>query len=188
MKYLIYFITLLSVSCQPCHAEQSIDWYGKVAYNYILEQAAIAGGHQFQNNSYSLEAGIEVDPDGWESYRFGLYYFDQIGLDSVSQGRYDPQFIEVFGEKSWNLQDGCYGRIGWGYKLSQDTEIDNLNGNYKPVIESMTDRLSARFSVGKKIGKVELELSHHSNWMVGKPFNNRWEYHYTGISIGYVFK
>jgi hypothetical protein len=186
MKYLIAILSLIGVGCQPAYAEQSIDWYGKIAYNYIVEQPTIKGTYEFQNNSYSVEYGIEIDPDGASSYRFGLYWFDQIGMDKVSKGRYEPKYLEVFGERAYNVGD-WYGRIGWGYKAYQDAYINNIGSPSSQVIKSPLDRVTARFAIGKKIGQWEVGLGHNSNWFVNKPFDSRWEYHQTSISIGYVF-
>lgn len=193
MKYLIYILALLSVSCHPAYAEQSVDWYGKLAYNYHLDQPDIVVKHDFSAESYSLEYGLEIDPDGWESYRFGLYWFEPLRMDSYSKKIYNPKFLEIFGEKAYNISD-YYFRIGGGYKLYQQTEIfyvgktsGRILEDSMPVITNWLDRASARFSVGKKIGQWEVELNHHSNWFVGKPFNDRWEYHNTSISVGLIF-
>lgn len=190
MKHLIAILSLVGVGCQPTYAEQSVDWYGKVAYNYIVEQPGMKGTYEFQNNSYSIEYGLEVDPEDASSYRFGLYYFDQIGQDKISKWRYEPKFFELFGERAHNV-GSWYGRVGVGYKMLQSTQINNIvqtGKSYDPIIESQLDRISARFAIGKKVENWEVGLVHHSNWFVNKPFDNRWEYHYTGISVGYVFK
>ena len=73
-----------------------------------------------------------------------------------------------------------YFKAGVGYKV-QETEILYLEGNGNHPI-------SARFEYGIEKGNVSMGISHHSQWLVGFPFNNDGEYQKTELFVDYKFE
>jgi len=186
MRRWIYSISLLLGLCQNSLAEQTVAWYNKLSYNYILDQSLVlTGQHEFSDQSYSFETGLEIDREKDTSYRLGFYWFDQVGMNHRDKVIYDPKYFEVFSEKSFNV-DAFYARIGLGFKLYQDVYIKGSKSQLK-VIDSWLDRATARFSFGVKLDNWEVGAYHHSNWFVGKPVDDRWEYSQTSFSVSFLF-
>ncbi len=76
---------------------------------------------------------------------------------------------------------GSYFKVGVGYKL-ESTEINWEDG-------SVGDHpLSARFELGVERGAVSYGISHDSQWVTGKPFNDDMEYSKTELFIDYKFE
>lgn len=77
---------------------------------------------------------------------------------------------------------GCsstYLKVGAGYKF-QETEINWLDG-------SENHPISSRIEIGNEAGKVTYGISHHSQWLIGKPMNSDIEYSKTEFFIDYKF-
>ncbi|MDB4352462.1 hypothetical protein OAA60_03415 [Porticoccaceae bacterium] len=70
--------------------------------------------------------------------------------------------------------------IGAAYKLNEN--IRNYNG--EPYKSSPTARLEVYYQYDKFI---RFGVSHHSQWLKGKPFNDDWEYQKTELFIDYTF-
>ncbi len=86
-----------------------------------------------------------------------------------------------------SIPESAYLKVGAGYKL-QET---NLNRIDKGVITyNMNDPLTARFELGAEcfIPQITCGVTHHSQWLTGKPFNDKDEYSKTEIFIDYKFK
>ena len=185
MKYLRIIILLMATSCVPSHpayACQEENWYAKVESKYLWQQPYIED-YSFSKGAYSIETGVNINTED-NSYRFGISVYDV--AEVTDRSKYSPRTVELFADKSWWYLD-YYATIGVGYKAYQDTEVVHAENDRHVVITSHLDRATARFAIGRQVGNWEVAVVHHSNWMVGKPFNNRFEYHYTGVSIGYVF-
>jgi hypothetical protein len=72
-----------------------------------------------------------------------------------------------------------YLKVGAGYKF-QETKVNWLDG-------SKNHPISARIEVGNEVGRVTYGVSHHSQWLVGKPINSNYEYSKTELFIDYKF-
>lgn len=86
------------------------------------------------------------------------------------------------------LLSGCsstcttYGKVGAGYKFDE-IELIDLDTN-----ERMNDPLTARFELGKECAAWSYGVSHHSQWLTGKPFNNKDEYSKSELFIDYKWE
>lgn len=73
-----------------------------------------------------------------------------------------------------------YVKVGTGYKL-KEIEIYFIDG-------SKSEPLTARIEVGAENGNWTYGLSHSSQWLSGKPFNNDMEYSKTELFLDYTWK
>lgn len=72
-----------------------------------------------------------------------------------------------------------YAKVGAGYKF-RETKI--VGETYKE------SPLSARLEVGKNCNSYTYGVSHHSQWLVGKPIDNKTEYAKTEVFVDYVIE
>ena len=75
-----------------------------------------------------------------------------------------------------------YAKIGTGIKLGEA-----LMYGYNQTIEAESSPISARIEIGQEVGNLSYGVSHHSQWLTGKPFDDEWEYHKTEIFLDYKF-
>lgn len=97
---------------------------------------------------------------------------------------------------------GCAGqvpyiKVGAGYKIDETKEAyhykertiyhDELATNKIGFVEGNKDP-SARLEVGLEDGGWSYGISHHSNWLQGKPFDSAGEYQKTEFFIDYTYR
>lgn len=131
--------------------------------NYSDYSLHIEGGYEFPDSSFII---------GWHYGKgFGEYHDP-----SKFEGFVDYDFFE---EKDYSFI------IGAGYKFYCDQTIDLPSGD---IMEAEGDNLvSARIGMYKSFSNYQIGLWHHSQWARGAPFNDKWEYHKTEVTISYVF-
>ena len=71
--------------------------------------------------------------------------------------------------------------VGIAHKLSQTLTYDDTGGKIK---NSPTARMEVYYQYSKH---VKFGVSHHSQWLEGAPFNDRFEYSKTELFIDYTF-
>lgn len=191
MKYLILLLML-----SPICVADSYSIYNKVSLGYILQQPDSIhiekGGYKQDlytgdNVGYTLERGIIVD-----NYRFGMSWSDLLNQQG-NKDAHRPYKLEVFGDHYWRFKYFDI-KVGTGIKLFEQREVsvyngDTLVGTYDQYrgFGKLQDRFTARFSVTKQIGNYEIGIGHNSQWFVGQPVNDNFEYHKTEIVISYIF-
>lgn len=168
-----------------------------IAYNITNQNSVIDNKYLYEQPlygssvaSYHLESGIKVPVENGDTFKIGLYWYDLLNQDNSSK-MHRPYKLEVFSDYVWNFSGNWFSSVGVGYKILEQTEIKyELNGvdrtlttGNNPVI----DKIAARFSIGKHYGAYTVSLDHHSQWLKGKPFNNKWEYHVTYVGFSYTF-
>jgi len=77
-----------------------------------------------------------------------------------------------------------YLKVGVGYKFSEQDEIQFCCDDRVYAIDNGSD-YSARFEFGWERGNLSFGASHHSQWLAGWPFNDKWEYYKTELFIDY---
>jgi len=77
-----------------------------------------------------------------------------------------------------------YLKIGVGYKFSEQNEIQFCCDDRVYAIDNGSD-YSARIEFGWEVGNLSFGASHHSQWLAGWPFNDKWEYYKTELFIDY---
>ena len=87
------------------------------------------------------------------------------------------------------LLGGCasqtpYFKVGASYKFDEleMTFHDGTGGKRK------SDPIGARVEVGVEDESFNYGVSHHSQFLDGWPFNDKYEYHKTELFIDYVYK
>lgn len=129
----------------------------------------------YKDYSFHIEGGYEF-PDS--SFIIGYYYGQGFGK------YHDPSKLEGFIDYDFFEEKDYSFIIGAGYKFYCDQSIELPLGK----IESEDDdRFSARIGMSKNYKNYQIGLWHHSQWARGAPFNDKWEYHKTEITISYVF-
>lgn len=168
-----------------------------VAYNITNQNSVIDNKYLYEQPlygnsviSYHLETGIKVPIDNGNTFKIGLYWYDLLNQDSSSK-MHRPYKLEVFSDYVWNFSGNTFASAGVGYKVLEQTEINykvsyierEVSTGNNPTI----DKITARFSVGKRYGNYTVSLDHHSQWLKGRPFNDKWEYHVTYLGVSYTF-
>jgi len=190
MKYLLILLLISST----VFAEEYTT-YNKVGVGYVFIQPSHIVFHpsgykvdlyEGSNVSYHIERGIKVG-----NCNFGIGWHDALA-QGYSRDTHRPYKLEVFGDHYWRFKYLDI-KLGTGIKLMEDRTIDytrdGVDYEYDQYDEngSLQARFTTRFSIGKQIGKYEVALQHHSQWLQGKPLNNKFEYNKTEISVSYVF-
>ena len=178
--------------------------YGKISLGYILNQpsSVINRGtgktiELFQGDhlNYSMELGLNIKvPESNREFHLGLAFVDLLNQGESSEN-YSPYKFEVFGDYIFNFSSGYYTSIGVGFKIASDNRVVTKRSDpnflteeeYFTVNESYLDKLTARFSIGKKFKYYTLSIDHHSQWLAGQPFNDDFEYYVTSLNISYTF-
>lgn len=75
-----------------------------------------------------------------------------------------------------------YASVGAAYKLSEQQIWVEADGT------SMNDPFTARGEIGIEHDNFRYGVSHHSQWLRGKPFDDDIEYHKTEVFIDYVWR
>jgi hypothetical protein len=145
--------------------------------------------YQGENASYDIETGIKVPTENGDTLKLGVSWYDLLSKSTSSP--HNPYYFEVFSDYIWNFDDKMFTSIGVGYKILEQTQInyEYQNGKYRIYTgdNPVTDKITARFSIGRQFGNYSVALVHHSQWLKGYPFNNDWEYQVTKISVNYTF-
>lgn len=207
----LLFSCLVLILSSPCFAdyydyksEPDYQPYLKIAVGYVLNQpkTMIMEGSNRKINlfegddyNYQIEMGISVIPvNSRNEFHLGLAVVDLLAQGKTSQN-YSPYKFEVFGDYVTNFRNNFYTSIGVGFKVASSEEIVFVNGSlYDPnkkvavtVNDSYLDKITARISIGKKFKYYSLSLDHHSQYLVGKPFSDDFEYHVTALTISHIF-
>jgi len=195
MKYLIVLLML----CQVVIADDYTT-YTKVGIGYILEKPKRIEFYNLDdkqplytgdNISYSIESGIAVPAEGGK-YHFGVAWSDLLNQKG-NRDSHRPFRLEVFGDHIWTFKYFDV-KVGTGFKIYEDRYVNFVkDGEVISKVDiykgfgGIKERVSARMVIFKKIGNYEIGLNHDSQWLVGKPFSNDYEYYKTDITIAYVF-
>ena len=76
--------------------------------------------------------------------------------------------------------NNTYVTVGIAHKLRENT----IKYKGVPIEQSPTARIEVFYQYSKH---VKFGISHHSQWLLGKPFNDKAEYSKTEIFIDYTF-
>lgn len=150
-----------------------------------FNQKLYTGKHD--NQTYTLETGIRT-----QSYTFGLMYTNIINQSSESKYVHNPERFEVFGYKQYPFVANTTFVMGTGLLVKYDdtVEVSNENGDFTYyVTESFAwlERITARLGVVYQYKNYEIGIVHHSQWLTGKPFSDKFENQKTEILISYYF-
>jgi hypothetical protein len=202
---------LAAALSSPCFAdyydyqsEPDYQPYLKIAVGRVLNQPKTVktqdGQHKIDlfvgdDYNYQIEMGISVIPvNSRNEFHLGLAVVDLLAQGKTSQN-YSPYKFEVFGDYVKNFRNNFYTSLGVGFKIASATEVVFVNGSlYDPnkkvavsVNESYLDKVTARISIGKRFKYYNLSLDHHSQYLVGAPFSDDFEYHVTALTISHTF-
>jgi len=180
---------------------QEYDSFFKVGIGYVLDQATSIKINDPENGkfdqklytgsndsqTYTLETGIQT-----QGYTFGLMYTSIINQSSESRYVHNPERLEIFGYKQYPFVKNTTFVIGTGLLVKYDNtiQVSNENGDFTyRVTEEFAwlERITARLGVVYQYGDYEIGLIHHSQWLTGKPFNDKFENQKTEILISYYF-
>lgn len=132
--------------------------------------------------SYSIDIGKDLG-----HYQYGI---SSTGLINQGESSYKhkPYKVELFIDYKLTHQ-GFGFVVGSGYKIKSQESITFSTGKTHQLSTDIIrkNRFTARFGVYKRIDDWEIGLAHHSQWFVGRPFNNDWEYHKTEVVISKYF-
>jgi hypothetical protein len=79
-----------------------------------------------------------------------------------------------------------YIKIGAGYKIQEPYYYIYSSGS--GVYRLSGDPISARIEAGIEVNEsISYGISHHSQWLEGRPFNERTEYYKTEFFIDYKY-
>jgi hypothetical protein len=153
--------------------------------NGKFDQALYTGSNDSQ--TYTLETGIQT-----QGCVFGLMYTNIINQSSESRYIHNPERFEVFGYKQYPFIGNTSFIMGTGLLVKYDNtiQVSNNEGNftYRVTEEfSWLERITARLGVVYQHGDYEIGLIHHSQWLTGKPFSDKFENQKTEILISYYF-
>lgn len=190
-----------------CFAQENYKVFGKISLSYILSQTNSltidntkykvsykSELYEGENFSYSLETGVKVPLDNSNKYfLLGLSYYNLLN-QGESRYKHKPYFLEVFSDYRKEF-DNFYFQIGVGYKLLYQEKIHDPNfltvdnkDYHNTTGNKILDNITARFALGYDFNdNYSINLVHHSQYLVGKPIGNNWEYQYTGINFSYSF-
>lgn len=205
---ILIVLTILSAKSKADYfdyqSEPDYNPYLKVSVGYILNQPTGVSDpvskrrvHLFEGDhyNYSVEMGISVlKPNSNKEWHFGLAVTDLLNQGESSK-YYSPYKVEVFGDHVTNFNHGYYFTLGVGFKIASDNRIllkaHDVNyfdeEEYFSVNDSFIDKITARVSIGKKFKYYSLSLDHHSQYLVGQPFSDNFEYHVTSFNISKTF-
>lgn len=79
--------------------------------------------------------------------------------------------------------DEIYLKAGAGYKFSETDSMKMRDGRTAKL--DIHSPISARIEIGKQHGNWSYGVSHHSQWLVGWPLDDRKEYNKTEAFIDY---
>ena len=180
---------------------QEYNPFFKIGVGYVLDQPSSIKINDSENgkfdqklyrgsndsNTYTLETGIRT-----QGYTFGLMYTSIINQSSESRYIHNPERFEVFGYKQYSFIRNTTFVMGTGLLIKYDNtiQVSNENGDFTyRVTEELAwlERITARLGVVYQYGDYEIGLIHHSQWLTGKPFNDKFENQKTEILISYYF-
>lgn len=177
-KYIIAALLFFSGFCSA---------YTKVGFGYAFHQPKIVFYHfdccgqvKYDMDFIDLTAHIETGFE-YKKLSYGLHY-------ALGKGnRVDPSKVELFIDyKAISYRDYHF-KVGTGYKLLYEKMIDCTTHKEAFAHDERWD-YSARFGLYKTLKKgYEIGVWHHSQWSVGEPYNDSWEYFKTELTISKTF-
>jgi hypothetical protein len=183
MKSLLPILFLCGIS----HT-QAIEQYTKLSIHHIITQPKFVkiGDVEYYLGLDSL--GLEIE-SGLRVFAENSKDFINIGIthwDSDGNGLYDTKRTEVFYDYTKDYGNAWYGKVGAGIRIYGETGVEIKRLTY-PNTYKIPDILTARFEVGKDLGDYSIFISHHSQWLKGRPFSDAWEYYTTSVGFYYEF-
>ena len=199
-KIAFVVVTLIVLYLWGCEAKaDNYDSYLKIGlgYNFSAQDSieykptgfkqSLYNGDKF---SYSVESGISVSTETGNALHLGVYWYDLLNESKANAKVHRPYKFEVFSDYVYQWDDFMFVKIGAGYKIFEQTQV-NCDYYGQPYTMSsgtnILDKITARLAIGRQFGNYSLSLEHHSQWFKGKPFDHDWEYHVTNVSLAYTF-
>jgi hypothetical protein len=165
-----------------------METYTKVSVHYIVDQpefvniAKVRYDLDFESVGLEIESGLRVlTEESTDFITIGIAHWESRG-----NGLYDTKRTEVFYDYTKDYGNAWYGKVGVGVRIYGETGVE-IKGLTTPNTYKVPDILTARFEVGKDLGDYSIFISHHSQWLKGRPFSDAWEYYTTSVGFSYEF-
>jgi hypothetical protein len=193
---------LLTVILSNYSFSQDYNSYLKIGVGYVLstnhtlsiddpdagkfKQSLYTGA--YDKYTYTVESGIQT-----QGLTLGAVYTNIIHQEKESKYIHNPERFEIFAHKQEPFIGSTMVVVGAGLMFKQDNtiKVKNENGEFTyKVINDQADwmeRITARLGIVYQYKDYEISLVHHSQWLTGKPFSDKFENQKTEILISYYF-
>jgi hypothetical protein len=185
---------ILLVLSLPCLAEDYLT-YQKIGVGYSFPQEdkfldqegrgiELFTG-KYDAYTYTVEAGITT-----QGYELGISYSNIVHQQNYSKDMYNPYRLDIFIQKNFDFNQlpftpffGVGYLVGYDKTISYEGATTNIQEDRFRILQDIT----AKFGVKKRIDNWEFAIVHFSQWITGKPFDDKYENAKTEFVISYIF-